>query len=67
MMNYKTVSKYGILSKLQQAKVARDYIAQIGTACRDENQSVAYLSGGNQPEGGSVQMPQRGAQGSSSG
>ena len=48
MMNYKTVSKYGILSKMQQAKVARDYIAQIGTACRDENQSDAYLSGGNQ-------------------
>ena len=48
MMNYKTVSKNGILSKLQQGKVARDYIQKIGTACRDENQSVAYLSGGNQ-------------------
>ena len=48
MMNYKTVSKNGILSKLQQGKVAREYIEKIGTACRDENQSVAYLSGGNQ-------------------
>ena len=48
MMNYKTVSKSGILSKSTQSKIARDYIEQIGTACRDENQSVAYLSGGNQ-------------------
>ena len=48
MMNYKTVSRRGILSKLRQGKLAREYIGAIGTACRDENQSVAYLSGGNQ-------------------
>lgn len=48
MMNYDTVSSAGILNKRKQGKVARDYIAKIGTSCRDENQSVAYLSGGNQ-------------------
>ena len=48
MMNYKTVSERGILSKNKQGKLAREYIEAIGTACRDENQSVAYLSGGNQ-------------------
>ncbi len=48
MMNYATVSSGGILSKRQQAKLADEYIKAIGTACRDENQSVMYLSGGNQ-------------------
>lgn len=48
MMNYATVSKSGILSKSQLSKLAREYIQKIGTACRNENQSVAYLSGGNQ-------------------
>lgn len=48
MMNYNTVSKNGITNKSKIGQLARDYIAKIGTACRDENQSVAYLSGGNQ-------------------
>ncbi|MEF9969611.1 MAG: sugar ABC transporter ATP-binding protein [Ruthenibacterium sp.] len=48
MMNYNTVSKNGITNKAKIGQLARDYIAKIGTACRDENQSVAYLSGGNQ-------------------
>lgn len=48
MMNYETVSSHGILNKRKQSKLALDYIKKIGTACRDENQSVAYLSGGNQ-------------------
>lgn len=48
MMNYNTVSKKGIVNKVSVGKLARDYIKKIGTACRDENQSVAYLSGGNQ-------------------
>ncbi len=48
MMNYETVSSKGILNKMTQAKVARQYIDSIGVACRNENQSVAYLSGGNQ-------------------
>ena len=48
MMNYRTVSHKGILNKKQQGRLAREYIEKIGTACRDENQSVAFLSGGNQ-------------------
>ena len=28
--------------------MARDYIKKIGIACRNENQTVEYLSGGNQ-------------------
>jgi len=48
LMNYKSVSRNGILSKARQGRLAREYIKTIGTACRDENQSVMYLSGGNQ-------------------
>ncbi|MEG0584910.1 MAG: sugar ABC transporter ATP-binding protein [Christensenellaceae bacterium] len=48
MMNYESVSKHGILNKVKQGKVAREYIDKIEISCRDENQSVAYLSGGNQ-------------------
>lgn len=48
MMNYKTVSKYGILRKSSQKQLAQKYIKDIGVACRNENQTVAYLSGGNQ-------------------
>lgn len=48
MMNYKTVSSYGILNKAKQKRLALKYIKEIGVSCRDENQTVAYLSGGNQ-------------------
>lgn len=48
MMNYKTVSKSGLLNKGKAAALARKYVGQIGIKCRDENQSVAFLSGGNQ-------------------
>ncbi len=48
MMNYKTVSKNGILSNIKQKKLALKYIEKIGISCRNENQTVAYLSGGNQ-------------------
>lgn len=48
MMNYKTVSKNGVISNLKQKKLANFYIKEIGIACRNENQTVAYLSGGNQ-------------------
>lgn len=48
MMNYKTVSKSGLLNKGKAAALARKYVEQIGIKCRDENQSVAFLSGGNQ-------------------
>lgn len=48
MMNYKTVSKNGIISNVKQRQLALDYIKEIGVSCRNENQTVAYLSGGNQ-------------------
>ena len=48
MMNYKSVSEKGILSKMKQGRLAREYMKAIGIACRNENQSVMYLSGGNQ-------------------
>lgn len=48
MMNYKSVSNYGVISNLRQRQLAKRYIDEIGVACRNENQTVAYLSGGNQ-------------------
>lgn len=48
MMNYKTVSKRGILSNAGQRQLALKYIQELGVSCRNENQTVAYLSGGNQ-------------------
>jgi ABC-type sugar transport system ATPase subunit len=48
MMNFKTVSKMGILNKGLQSQVAQKHIKAIDVKCRSENQSVAYLSGGNQ-------------------
>ena len=48
MMNYKTISKFGIRNTVLQNQVANKNIKSIGINCRNENQSVAYLSGGNQ-------------------
>jgi len=48
MMNFKTVSKFGLRNYKQQSQVADHFIKAIGINCRNENQSVAYLSGGNQ-------------------
>lgn len=48
MMNYKSVSKNGIINNIRQRQLAKRYIEEIDVACRNENQTVAYLSGGNQ-------------------
>ena len=48
MMNFNTVSRFGIRNTKLQSQVANKYIKAIGINCRNENQSVAYLSGGNQ-------------------
>jgi ABC-type sugar transport system ATPase subunit len=48
MMNYRTISRMGIRNNRLQSQVAHKYISAIGVSCRNENQSVAYLSGGNQ-------------------
>jgi ribose transport system ATP-binding protein len=48
MMNYKSVSRRGIISNVRQRQLAKRYIEEIDVSCRNENQTVAYLSGGNQ-------------------
>jgi len=48
MMNYKSVSRHGIISNIRQRQLAKRYIDEIDVSCRNENQTVAYLSGGNQ-------------------
>jgi ABC-type sugar transport system ATPase subunit len=48
MMNYGVASKYGIRNARKQSDVSRKYIDAVGISCRGENQSVTYLSGGNQ-------------------
>lgn len=48
MMNYKSISRFGLRSSRKQMALAKEYIKKIGTACRGENQTVEYLSGGNQ-------------------
>ena len=48
MMNYSRVSHRGILNKAKRAEISNEYIKSIDILCRNENQSVAYLSGGNQ-------------------
>jgi ABC-type sugar transport system ATPase subunit len=48
MMNYGAISKWGIRNNRLQSAVSQKYIDAIGIACRNEQQSVAYLSGGNQ-------------------
>jgi ribose transport system ATP-binding protein len=48
MMNYKTVVSSGLINNAKQGALARDYIQRLSISCRDENQSVAFVSGGNQ-------------------
>lgn len=48
MMNYKTVLNSGLISGGKIKSLAEDYIQKVVIACRDANQTVAFLSGGNQ-------------------
>lgn len=48
MMNYKTVVSSGLVNNAKQGALARNYIQRLAIACRDESQSVAFVSGGNQ-------------------
>ena len=48
VMNYNTIATKGVVNKKKEVEVAQEYIEKVGTACRNEQQSVAYLSGGNQ-------------------
>ncbi len=48
MMSYKTVVSSGLINNTKQGALARQYIQRLAIACRDESQSVAFVSGGNQ-------------------
>jgi ribose transport system ATP-binding protein len=48
MMNYKTIVSSGLVNNAKQGELARGYIQRLSIACRDESQSVAFVSGGNQ-------------------
>jgi len=48
LMNIKTISKNGIFSKKKERMLAKKYIEKLRIVARDEDQSVAKLSGGNQ-------------------
>ena len=48
MMNYKSILTHGITSKKKETNLAIEYINRIKIACRDEKQTTALLSGGNQ-------------------
>lgn len=48
LMNMSTISKNGIFSKKKEKELAKRYIKKLRIAARDEDQTVANLSGGNQ-------------------
>jgi ribose transport system ATP-binding protein len=48
LMNLTAVSKRGVFSKNKEKEVTKDYISKLQIVCRDESQTVALLSGGNQ-------------------
>lgn len=48
MMNPKPITSYGITSRARERSLARKFIDRVKIVARDENQVVAYLSGGNQ-------------------
>lgn len=47
-MNYRTITQGGFTRKTLVKKLAKNAIADIGIACRNSDQMVASLSGGNQ-------------------
>ena len=48
MMNYRTIVSGGLVNSAKQNSVTRQYIKKLSIACRNESQSAAFLSGGNQ-------------------
>ena len=48
MMNYRPILSGGLVSTSKQDALARKYIQKLSIACRNESQSTAFLSGGNQ-------------------
>lgn len=48
MMNYSKILKKGLTHGIKQTALANRYIEDVAVACRDTEQTVAFLSGGNQ-------------------
>jgi ABC-type sugar transport system ATPase subunit len=48
LMNLSTISRLGIFSGRREKALARSFIEKVRIVARDENQTVAKLSGGNQ-------------------
>jgi len=48
MMNYVPILSGGFVSSNKESTLAREYIRKLSIACRGENQTAAFLSGGNQ-------------------
>lgn len=48
MMNYETILSGGLVNNARQGALARKYIGELSIASRNENQTVSFLSGGNQ-------------------
>ena len=48
IMNPKPITQYGLTSRTRERNLARKFIERVRIVARDEEQVVAYLSGGNQ-------------------
>ena len=48
MMNYQSILSSGLVSSSKEEKLTKEYIAKLSINCRNEHQTAAYLSGGNQ-------------------
>lgn len=48
MMNYRPILTAGLVNVAKQGALTRSYISRLSISCRSENQSTAFLSGGNQ-------------------
>ena len=48
MMNYQPIITGNLLSSSKESALAKEYIKKLSIACRSENQTAAFLSGGNQ-------------------
>jgi ribose transport system ATP-binding protein len=48
IMNPKPITRYGLTNRVRERSLARKFIERVRIVARDEDQVVAYLSGGNQ-------------------
>lgn len=48
MMNYQSILSNHLVNSRKIEKLSRNYIEKLSITCRSENQTVAFLSGGNQ-------------------